>query len=292
MPEQINTVKKITVGSESRFIAAKYDINGNEITTKYATKGAESDLSGYYTKTEADSTFLKEHQSLSGYYTKTEADAKFLQEHQSLSGYYTKTEIDEKFSTTGEDGNVYSKTEVDNTFLRKISTRNEDGEIVDEGADNYLKIRDAEDTYVKNEELEEKVGSTIQELITSGEIEIKINQNKKIQFIENESFISLSRRNHGRHILIKVFSSTVDEETGSFIFDAIRGNAIDALYWKAGASFEIYDKILFCTNSNGTVSTYLSTEDSWNTLELTAGQKISVMIYSEDWEDEEEGGSE
>ena len=204
-----NMVKKITIGTDSRFIAAKYDINGNEITSQYLTNE------------EAESSYLK------------------------------------------------------------ISDANDDT-----------------DGYVKVSNLNSAVSEAINDMVADGELEVKAAQTKKICVMQHTSDdpIKLDRVNdkYGRHVVIKIYSSEVNSETGTVILDKQAGTtSVEAPFWKKGATFEIYDNMLFCTGNTGSTEVYQSTNTKWSTLDFEIDANFSVMIYDEDWDDPEveEGGS-
>ena len=87
-----------------------------------ATTLAGYNITNAYTKSEADSKFLTQHQSLDDYYTKSESDNKYLTTHQSLADYYTKSQVDSAIQSASIGGEVdlsdyYTKSESDNKYL-------------------------------------------------------------------------------------------------------------------------------------------------------------------------------
>lgn len=100
----------------SETVATKEEVavkaNASDVYTKAEVDAAvagvdiSAQLSDYLTKTEAEDTYLTEHQDISGKanvgdsYTKAESDAKYLTEHQSLTDYAKKSEIPAPYDDT------------------------------------------------------------------------------------------------------------------------------------------------------------------------------------------------
>lgn len=256
-------VSKISVNGEARPIAATYDIDGNEIKTTYGKIGS----------------------------TATDRNA----------NVYTKGQADDRFATTGTGGTVYTKTEANNTFLRKTSIYEGDS-LVELGADAYLKIADAndpEDGYVKISDLNSTVSQAVEDAIDAeleSGLNIKIDHQKHIKLVSSlGNYITLERvkneaKQYGRHVKVKVYSSAANSETGTIRFDSETGTSgINAVFFQRGAEFEIYDTYLFCRASNGQTLVFNSDKSMWSTLEISVESattvSFSALVYDEDWED-------
>ena len=159
-----SVVSKISINGESRPIAATYDIDGNEIKTTYGKIGS--------TPTDTDANV----------YTKEQADSRFA-----------------TIGTGGTGGTVYTKTEANNTFLRKTSIYENDS-LVELGADAYLKIADAndpEDGYVKISDLNSTVNKAVEAAIDAeleSGLNIKIDHQKHIKLVSSVgNYIALEK---------------------------------------------------------------------------------------------------
>lgn len=106
-------------------VAAK--ANASDVYTKAEVDAAvagvdvSAQLSDYLTKTEAEDTYLTEHQDISGKanvgdsYTKAESDAKYLTEHQSLADYAKKSELPSEYDDTALKGRVATLEAIDHS---------------------------------------------------------------------------------------------------------------------------------------------------------------------------------
>lgn len=92
-----------------------------EVDAAVAGVDVSAQLSDYLTKTEAESTYLTEHQDISGKanvgdsYTKAESDAKYLTEHQSLADYAKKSELPTAYDDTALKGRVATLEAIDHS---------------------------------------------------------------------------------------------------------------------------------------------------------------------------------
>lgn len=92
-----------------------------EVDAAVAGVDISAQLSDYLTKTEAESTYLTEHQDISGKanvgdsYTKAESDAKYLTEHQSLADYAKKSELPTAYDDTALKGRVATLEAIDHS---------------------------------------------------------------------------------------------------------------------------------------------------------------------------------
>lgn len=92
-----------------------------EVDAAVAGVDVSAQLSDYLTKTEAEDTYLTEHQDISGKanvgdsYTKAESDAKYLTEHQSLADYAKKSEIPTPYNDTALKGRVATLEAIDHS---------------------------------------------------------------------------------------------------------------------------------------------------------------------------------
>lgn len=92
-----------------------------EVDAAVAGVDVSAQLSDYLTKTEAESTYLTEHQDISGKanvgdsYTKAESDAKYLTEHQSLADYAKKSELPTAYDDTAIKGRVATLEAIDHS---------------------------------------------------------------------------------------------------------------------------------------------------------------------------------
>ena len=108
------------------------------------------DMSEYYSKEEADETFLTEHQSLDdyalkselpdmdAYYTKTAADEKFLTEHQSLENYLLSADAAETYQTKAAMTSYVDSAEYDSN-AKKIYLKNGDTVLSEIDATAFVK---------------------------------------------------------------------------------------------------------------------------------------------------------
>lgn len=115
----------------SETVATKEEVaakaNASDVYTKAEVDAAvagvdvSAQLSDYLTKTEAESTYLTEHQDISGKanvgdsYTKAESDAKYLTEHQSLADYAKKSELPTAYDDTALKGRVATLEAIDHS---------------------------------------------------------------------------------------------------------------------------------------------------------------------------------
>lgn len=115
----------------SETVATKEEVaakaNASDVYTKAEVDAAvagvdvSAQLSDYLTKTEAEDTYLTEHQDISGKanvgdsYTKAESDAKYLTEHQSLADYAKKSEIPTPYNDTALKGRVATLEAIDHS---------------------------------------------------------------------------------------------------------------------------------------------------------------------------------
>lgn len=92
-----------------------------EVDAAVAGVDVSAQLSDYLTKTEAEDTYLTEHQDISGKanvgdsYTKAESDAKYLTEHQSLADYAKKSELPSEYDDTALKGRVATLEAIDHS---------------------------------------------------------------------------------------------------------------------------------------------------------------------------------
>lgn len=92
-----------------------------EVDAAVAGVDVSAQLSDYLTKTEAEDTYLTEHQDISGKanvgdsYTKAESDAKYLTEHQSLADYAKKSELPTAYDDTALKGRVATLEAIDHS---------------------------------------------------------------------------------------------------------------------------------------------------------------------------------
>lgn len=93
----------------------------DEVDAAVAGVDVSAQLSNYLTKTEAEDTYLTEHQDISGKanvgdsYTKAESDAKYLTEHQSLADYAKKSELPSEYDDTALKGRVATLEAIDHS---------------------------------------------------------------------------------------------------------------------------------------------------------------------------------
>lgn len=115
----------------SETVATKEEVaakaNASDVYTKAEVDAAvagvdvSAQLSDYLTKTEAEDTYLTEHQDISGKanvgdsYTKAESDAKYLTEHQSLADYAKKSELPSEYDDTALKGRVATLEAIDHS---------------------------------------------------------------------------------------------------------------------------------------------------------------------------------
>lgn len=324
-----NMIKKIKIGTESRDISAKYDENGDLITT-YAK------AANVYTKTEADAAFMATDSAYlkADTYSKTEADAAFIATGSAyttteidtkFTNYYVKTDIDDKFD------NVYSKEDADEKFLTEADIYTKDQ--VDETLTSYVKVSDLssyvtqndmstalEDYYttdevydkeyidginqsltelsagvntncVKKDELDNEIQEFLNKAAEDGSLEIKAAVQKYITFKENETLIQLDSSKEsdaGKIVKIIIYAGDIeDADSVGVKLDMSEAETLSSSFIRPGATYEIYQKIVICKDTNGNARVFTSPYNSWGVFSIQSkkGTPFSAMVYREDWEE-------
>lgn len=252
MPEE-KIVKTISVGGDTRYIGAKYDINGVQIDTAYA-KTAD-----IYTQTQANDTFLGKN-ALDNYVTK---------DHITNNQIPIKdTDGNETFYTIISEDTWAKKEYVDDNFINK------------DDAEGY--ISDTITELIETGEIEVKVPQTkkfsfkddVTNLVLSAEEDYK--QLLKI-IVYQSSFSSTSETG------IVALDGT-DMQLDSSYF---RPGATFEIYKTVlVCTNELGDRKVMTTAN-------VTTDDSWSTFEFkNLTQSISVLVYQEGWiEATVEGGN-
>ena len=298
-----NMIKKIKIGTESRDISAKYDENGDLITT-YAK------AANVYTKTEADAAFMAADSAYlkADTYSKTEADSTFVK----TENVYTTTAIDTKFTDYYQKTEVYSQEQVNEALtsyvkvddLSSYATQNDISTALgnyytkDEVYDtNYIDginqtltevSADVNTNCVKKDELDNEIQEFLNKAAEDGSLEIKAAVQKYITFKENETLIQLDSSKEsdaGKIVKIIIYAGDIeDADSVGVKLDMSEAETLSSSFIRPGATYEIYQKIVICKDTNGNASVFTSPYNSWGVFSIQSkkGTPFSAMIYRED----------
>lgn len=285
-----NMIKKIKIGAESRDISAKYDENGDLITSYakaanvYTITEIDTKLTDYYLKTEVDTKF----------YSKEEADATFLTE----ADIYTREQVDEVLTSyiKADDLSSYITQNDMNTALESYYTKDEvyDKEYIDGINQTLTEVSaDVNTNCVKKDELDNEIQEFLNKAAEDGSLEIKASVQKYITFRENETLIQLDSSKEsdaGKIVKVIVYAGDIeDADSVGVKLDMSEAETLSSSFIRPGATYEVYQKIVVCKDTNGNVRVFTSPYNSWGVFSIQSkkGTPFSAMIYREDWEEKE-----